>query len=402
MPPQLRIAHVSRLRGVRMSPVSRRAEAIRPFVVMDVVARSKELEATGRDIVHLEIGDPGFPTPEVITRAAEDAMAAGSTHYTQSLGLPDLRVAIARHYGSSYGVTLDPDDIVVTQGTSPAMLLLFGALLDPGDEVIMSDPCYPAYPNYVSFLGGIPKLVKVRAEDGFHYDIDELERIITPRTKAIMITSPSNPTGSVASEEHLRALAALADKTGVYIASDEIYHGLTFDGEEHSILEYTDRAFVLNGFSKAYAMTGWRLGYLISPKEYVRAAEKIQQNFFLAANAFVQHAGVVALTQAQSAVAEMRTLYDERRRFLVPALREVGLRIDCEPGGAFYVFADARVWDSDSLRLSSRLLEEAGVACAPGIDFGDGGEGFLRFSYATSMDRMEEGVSRLAAWSSQR
>ena len=381
-----------------MSDVSKRASDIRPFVVMDVVARAQELESQGRDIVHLEIGDPDFPTPDVVTRAAERAMEDGSTHYTQSLGLPDLREAIVADYSTKYGVTVDPNDIVVTQGTSPAMLLLFGALLDPGDEVIMPDPCYPAYPNYVTFLGGIPRQVRVRAERGFRYSIDDVRRAIGPRTKAVMINSPSNPTGSVLGEEDLAALAELAEQTGIYIASDEIYHGLDFTGADRSILQHTSRSFVLNGFSKAYAMTGWRLGYLIAPHEFVRPAEKIQQNFFLAANAFVQHAGVVALTKAQGEVARMRSVYDERRRYLVPALREIGLRIDCEPCGAFYVFADARVWGEDSLALAWRLLDEAGVAVAPGIDFGAGGEGFLRFSYATDIARLQEGVRRLAEW----
>jgi len=378
--------------------VSRRAEQIRPFVVMDVVARAKELEAQGRDIVRLEIGDPDFPTPEVITRAAEIAMAGGSTHYTQSLGLPDLREALALRYRDHYGVEVDPDNIVVTQGTSPAMLLMFGALLDPGDEVIMPDPCYPAYPNYVTFLGGVPRLVRVRAQDGFRYRPDEVRAAIGPRTKAIMINSPSNPTGAVLGDEDLRALAQIAEETGVHIASDEIYHGLDFCGPDRTVLGYTGRSFVLNGFSKAYAMTGWRLGYLVAPPEYVRPAEKIQQNFFLAANAFVQQAGVVALTEAQSEVARMRAIYDERRSYLVPALESVGLKIESAPCGAFYVFADASHWDADSLRLCYRLLDEAGVACAPGIDFGDGGQGFLRFSFAISLERLHEGVERLAVW----
>ncbi len=371
---------------------------MRPFIVMDLVARAHALEAAGRDIVHLEIGDPDFPTPEIIARAGEAAIEDGSTHYTQSLGLPSLREAITSHYSASYGVDVSPSDIVVTQGTSPAMLLLFGALLDPGDEVIMPDPCYPAYPNYVTFLGGVAKLVQVRAENGFRFNESELRAAIGPRTKAIMVTSPSNPTGAVLDDEDFAMLARVASDTGVYIASDEIYHGLNFCGKDRSILEYTDRAFVLNGFSKAYAMTGWRLGYLIAPREFVRPAEVIQQNFFLAANAFVQHAGVVALTQAQDEVARMRSLYDERRRFLLPGLREAGLKIDCEPCGAFYVFADARCWGEDSLNLSRRLLDEAGVACAPGVDFGKGGEGFLRFSYATSLERLAEGVRRLVAW----
>ena len=378
--------------------VSRRATEIRPFVVMDIVARAKELEAEGRDIVRLEIGDPDFPTPDVITKAAEAAIDGGSTHYTQAAGLPDLREALAVRYRIHYGVEVAPENIVVTQGTSPAMLLLFGALLDPGDEVIMPDPCYPAYPNYVTFLGGVSKLVRIRAEDGFRYRPDEVRAAIGPRTKAIMINSPGNPTGAVLGDEDLRALADIAEQTGVYIASDEIYHGLDFCGPDRTILSYTDRCFVLNGFSKTYAMTGWRLGYLIAPPEYVRPAEKIQQNFFLAANAFVQHAGTVALTQAQSDVARMRDIYDERRRYLAPALESIGLEIVSPPCGAFYVFADASHWSPDSLSLCYRLLEEAGVACAPGIDFGEGGEGFLRFSYATSMERLREGVRRLGEW----
>lgn len=382
-----------------MDEVSHRARAVRPFVVMDVVARAKQLEASGRDIVRMEIGDPDFPTPDVIKHAAEAAMEAGDTGYTQSAGLPNLRDAIRDHYAHAYGVTVDPDDVIVTQGTSPAMLLLFGALLDPGDEVIISDPCYPAYSNYISFLGGVPVPIRVYAEEGFRFRIEEVRAAITPRTKAIMINSPANPMGTVLGPDDLAALAALAEESGIWIASDEIYHGLQFDGPSHSILEFTKRAFVLNGFSKAYAMTGWRLGYLIAPRQFVRPAEVIQQNFFLCANHFVQVAGTVALLEAQGDVARMRAEYDARRRYLVPALRELGLVVATEPTGAFYVFADARSWGADSLALSGRLLEEAGVAAAPGIDFGAGGEGFLRFSYATSLDRLREGVERLRGWS---
>lgn len=353
-----------------MSDVSKRAESIRPFIVMDVVARARELEASGRDIVHLEIGDPDFTTPEVIVKAAEAAMDAGETGYTPSLGLPDLRDAVAYRARDDYGVDIDPGSVIVTQGTSPAMLLLFGSLLDPGDEVIMPDPCYPAYPNYVNFLGGAPVPVRVRAEDGFRYRIDEVERAITPRTKAIMCNSPSNPTGGVLGPDDLAHLARLAEERGIWLASDEIYHGLQFEGRAHSALEFTDRAFVLNGFSKAYAMTGWRLGYMIAPPQFVRPAEKIQQNFFLCASNFVQVAGTAALLRAQDDVARMREVYDERRRYLVPALRSIGLTVATEPLGAFYVFAGATHWGADSVHLASRLLEEAGVAVAPGRDFG--------------------------------
>jgi aspartate/methionine/tyrosine aminotransferase len=386
----------------RAGDVSARAKAIRPFVVMDIVARAKELIAEGRDIVRLEIGDPDFPTPEMVIAAGEAAMESGDTGYTQSLGLPTLREAVSAHYGERYGVDVEPRDIVVTQGTSPAMLLLFGALLDPGDEVIVSDPCYPAYPNYVDFLGGRAVPVRVRAEDRFAFRPEEVRAAITERTRAIMINSPANPMGTTLADDDMAALAEIAEEHGLWIASDEIYHGLQFEGRERSILEFTERAFVLNGFSKAYAMTGWRLGYMIAPRQFVRPAEKIQQNFFLCANHFVQAAGVVALTQAQDEVTRMRAVYDERRRYLVPALREVGLEIAHEPTGAFYVFADARCWGEDSLGLAQRLLEEAGVAAAPGIDFGAGGEGFLRFSYATSVERLQEGVRRLAEWSASR
>jgi aspartate/methionine/tyrosine aminotransferase len=378
--------------------VSARARAVKPFVVMDVVARAKELEASGRDIVRMDVGDPDFPTPDVVTLAAEAAMEAGDTGYTQSQGLPDLRDAVAARFGSKYGVTVDPGDIVVTQGTSPAMLLLFGSLLDPGDEVIIADPCYPAYPNYIAFLGGVPVRVPARASDGFRMRIEEIEAAITPRTRCIMINSPSNPTGTVLPAEDLRAIAELAERRGLYVASDEIYHGLDFTGVDHTILEFTDRAFVLNGFSKLYSMTGWRLGYLVAPRAFVRPAEVIQQNFFLCANHFVQVAGVTALLKAGPDVERMRALYDERRRFLVPALRGLGLGIEGEPTAAFYAFADAHQWGSDSLALTYRLLEEAGVAAAPGVDFGPGGEGFLRFSYATSLDRLAEGVERLREW----
>ncbi|HEY5277573.1 MAG TPA: pyridoxal phosphate-dependent aminotransferase, partial [Coriobacteriia bacterium] len=297
--------------------VSQRARAVRPFVVMDVVARAKELESQGRDIVRMDVGDPDFATPEVVTLAAEAAMEAGDTGYTQSQGLPDLRDAVAARFGSKYGVRVDAADIVVTQGTSPAMLLLFGSLLDPGDEVIIADPCYPAYPNYIAFLGGVPVRVPARASDGFRMRIEEIEAAITPRTRCIMINSPSNPTGTVLPAEDLAAIAGLAERHGLYVASDEIYHGLDFAGQDHTILEYTDRAFVLNGFSKLYSMTGWRLGYVVAPRAFVRPAEVIQQNFFLCANHFVQVAGVTALLKAGPDVERMRALYDERRRFLV-------------------------------------------------------------------------------------
>ena len=358
--------------GAPKMTVSKRAQAIRPFVVMDVVARAKELEADGRDIVRLEIGDPDFPTPEVIARAGEAAIEEGSTHYTQSLGLPDLREALEAHYRAKYGVAVDPGRHRGDPGHEPGDAAALRRSARPGRRGHHARPLLPR----VSELRRVPRR---RGQDA-----------AGPRRGRLPLSARRAPCGHRAAHQgdhdqlaeqpdrrgterdDLAGLARIAEETGVYIASDEIYHGLNFCGPDRRILQHTDRAFVLNGFSKAYAMTGWRLGYLIAPREFVRPAEKIQQNFFLAANAFVQQAGVVALTEAQGDVAHMRAVYDERRRYLVPALRDAGLRIDCEPCGAFYVFADARCWSEDSLALAGRLLEEAGVACAPGIDFGEG------------------------------
>ena len=310
---------------------------------MDLVARAKELEAGGRDIVRLEIGDPDFPTPEAVRIAAETALGDGETGYTQSAGLPLLREAVSAHQRRMYGVNVDPEDIVVTQGTSPAMLLVFGALLDPGDEVIIPDPGYPAYPAYASFLGAVPVPVRLSACDGFRMRADDVEALITSRTRAIVVNSPANPTGAVLETGDLAALGALAQKTGVWLVSDEIYHGLAFGEPAGSVFEHTERAFVLNGFSKAFAMTGWRLGYVIAPRAFVRAIERLQQNFFLCANHFVQVAGAAALTLAHGDVARMRDVYDERRRFLVPALRGLGLDIACEPRGALHLRGRERV-----------------------------------------------------------
>jgi aspartate/methionine/tyrosine aminotransferase len=371
--------------------VSRRAREITPFLVMDILERAKELERAGRHIIHLEIGEPDFPTPAPIVAAAHAAMAAGETQYTHSQGLLELREALSEHYRQKYGVRVEPEQFIVTSGTSPAMLLIFAGLLDPGDEVLLTDPHYACYPNFLRLVDAVPRLVPVAEEDGFQFRVEELPARLTGRTKGIIINSPGNPTGTLLAPERLARLADL----GPYIISDEIYHGLVYEGAEHSILEFTDRAFVINGFSKLYAMTGWRLGYLIAPLEFVRPLQKLMQNFFISANSFVQRAGIAALTQAGPEVARMRTVYDERRRFLLEGLKRLGFRIPFPPTGAFYVFVNARHLSPDSYALAFDILEQAGVGVTPGIDFGPGGEGFLRFSYANSLDNLREALNRL-------
>jgi (5-formylfuran-3-yl)methyl phosphate transaminase len=371
--------------------VAKRAAQIKPFIVMDVLERACDLECRGEDIVHLEVGEPDFDTPNCVKKAAVAAIDEGFTHYTHSLGLLELREAIGEYYHRTYRVKVEPEQVLVTSGTSPAIFMLFAALLEAGDEVILSNPHYACYPNFIRFVQGEPVMVPVFEEDGFQYRPQAIEKKISPKTKAIFINSPSNPTGNLLSEKRMRAIAAL----GPYIVSDEIYHGLVYEGQAHSILEYTDRAFVLNGFSKLFAMTGLRLGYVIAPPEFIRPIQKIHQNFFISANAMVQKAGIAALREAGQDVRRMQATYDKRRRFMIQRLKELGFGITVEPTGAFYVFANARHIGDDSYALAFEILEKARVGVAPGIDFGSCGEGYLRFSYANSLENIAEGMRRL-------
>jgi aspartate/methionine/tyrosine aminotransferase len=374
--------------------IAKRTEEISPFLVMDVLERACTMAGEGIDVIHLEVGEPDFDTPQCVKEAIFRALEDGFTHYTHSLGCLELREAICEHYHETYAVSVDPDQIVVTSGTSPAMLLMFAALLEKGDEVIISDPGYACYPNFIKFVEGVPVTVPVYEEDGFQYRPEAIAGKITQRTKAIFINSPSNPTGNLLSAERIQAIAGFSPM----VISDEIYHGLVYEGKEHSILEFTENAFVLNGFSKLYAMTGLRLGYLIAPKPFVRPIQKMQQNFFISANAAVQIAGVTALKETGKDVARMKRIYDERRRYMIGRLKELGLGITVEPTGAFYVFANVRHVSNDSYGLAFDILEKAHVGVTPGIDFGENAEGYIRFSYANSMDNIVEGLNRLEGY----
>lgn len=370
--------------------VTKRASEIPPFIVMDVLERAHELEKEGKDIIHMEIGEPDFDTPQCISEACFRAIREGKTHYTHSLGLIELREAICEHYVTKYGVTISPDQIIITSGTSPAMFLLLSALLEKGDEVIISNPHYACYPNFISFLDGIPVNVNVYEEEGFQYTTEAIREKITGRTRGILINSPSNPTGNTLGAGRMKEIVSL----GIPVISDEIYHGLVYDEEEHSILEFTDNAFVFNGFSKAYAMTGWRLGYLIAPKEYIRPMQKIQQNLFICANSFVQWGGVAALKEAGDDVVRMRGIFNKRRKFIIERLNEIGIGITVEPTGAFYILGNIKKYSMDSYKTAFDILEKAHVGVTPGIDFGDNCEGYIRFSYANSMENIAEGLNR--------
>jgi len=378
--------------------LSKKSEDIPPFYVMEVLESAQALEAEGRHIIHLEVGEPYFPTAPHICEAACVAIGRGSTKYTHSLGFLPLREAIVESYHHKFGVDLSPNQIIVTSGTSPCLLMVFMALLEKRDEVIMSNPHYACYPNFVKYLGGTPVYVYTNETNGFALEPETVRQCLSSNTKAILINSPSNPGGHVMSPESLQDLAAVAGERGIPIISDEIYQGLIYSGEEHTILEYTNNAFVLNGFSKLYAMTGWRLGYIICPPDCVRAIQKIHQNFFICANSFVQEAGIAALRGSQEHVAEMIHTYNTRRQYMLKRLLGMGFDVRKEPMGAFYVLADARKYSNDSLELSRRILNEAGVAVTPGIDFGNGAEGYLRFSYANSIENIKEGMDRLEAF----
>jgi len=376
--------------------ISHRTQEMTPFIVMDVLEKAHEMERQGVQVIHLEVGEPDFDTPQCIKDAACKALDNGHTHYTHSLGMIELREAISEHYLKTYGVSVDPGQIVISSGTSPAMFVMFSTLLEKGDQVIVSDPHYACYPNFIKFVQGEPVLIPVYEEDGFQYRPEAIEKKITRKTKGIFINSPSNPTGNLLSKERMEAIAALSLKPdSPYIISDEIYHGLVYEGKEHSILEFTKKAFVFNGFSKLYAMTGLRLGYMIAPKHFIRPIQKLQQNFFISANAMVQVAGIAAFKQAGEDILRMKRIYNERRQYMIRRLKDMGLGITVEPTGAFYVFANAKHISGDSYKLAFDILEKAHVGVAPGIDFGKNGEGYLRFSYATSMENIAQGMDRL-------
>lgn len=370
---------------------------IQPFGVMEILERAKQLEDAGRDIIHLEVGEPDFVTPECICKAGIKALQEGRTKYTHSLGLTELREEIARYYLDEYNVEISPAQVMVTPGTSPAMMLLFLLLIEPDDEVLLSDPYYTCYPNFIKCFGGKPVYFDLKSEEGFEYNIDRIKAKLTSRTRAIIINSPSNPTGMLVPPEILKDIANL----GYLVISDEIYHGLVYDAQAHSILEYTDNAFVLNGFSKKYAMTGWRLGYIIAPKEYMRTLQILQQNFIICTNEVVQVAGIAALKYANPDVENMVKIYNQRRIYMVDKLREIGFGVPRIPQGAFYVLADASKFDTNSTRLATQILEKVGVGVTPGADFGTNATTCIRFSYANSLERIKEALTRIEMFCKQ-
>ena len=385
-------------------------EQMTPFLAMDIREQARALERQGADVIHLDVGEPDFNVHPLIVDAMKEALDKRQTRYTDTFGDPELREAICRFYRREYGVDVTPDRVLVTGGSSPALLLALQVLCDVGDEVLLADPGYPCYRDFALAVHARPVALPTVARDGFQPDPEAVRAALTPRTRALFVNSPSNPAGTLAEPERLAALAALCPgdtENAPVILSDEIYHGLAYGGSRaHTILEYTDNAFVVNGFSKRFAMTGLRLGYRIVPKRFLSALRILQQNLFICAGSVAQRAGFAAMrlllgehaksNEFLQGEAAMRSEYDARRAFMLARLRDIGMSVAVEPKGAFYVFADARRYTKDSLAFAQNLLARAQVGVTPGTDFGSQGQGFLRFSYACPIPRIREAFNRMA------
>jgi len=386
--------HASRLR------VASRMASIEPFEVMEIQTLARNLEAQGRDVIHLEIGEPDFTTPAPVVDAARRALDAMPMFYTSALGIPALREAISRFYRERYRVEVPAERIVVTAGSSAALLLAFGVLLDAGDEVLLSDPGYPCNRHFVHALGGLPRLVPVDSRSRYQLTPDLADEAWTPRTRIAMVASPSNPTGTLVEPGEIAALAAMARERGATLLVDEIYHGLTYGRDARTALEAGDDVFVINSFSKYFQMTGWRLGWLVAPRPYVRELEKLAQNLYISPSTLAQHAALAAFEPGTIAILEARRReLQARRDYLLPALEALGFRIGAKPEGAFYVYAECSALADDSFALAREALAKAGVAFTPGKDFGfNAPERHIRIAYTQPVARLEEAVARLRAF----
>ncbi|MGD8789856.1 MAG: pyridoxal phosphate-dependent aminotransferase [Burkholderiales bacterium] len=374
-----------------------RLAEIEPFHVVTLVTRAFELEAQGRTIINMVIGEPDFPTPQPIVDAGIEALRSGRIRYTPSLGDEALRNRLQQWYRDRYAVDLPTSRVAVTSGSSAALLLTMGALLSPGDEVLMADPSYPCNRYFVRTMEGKAVAIPVDADTGYQLTADLVEKHWTPRTVAVMVATPSNPTGTLIAPDELKRLHAMVQRKGGVLIVDEIYHGLTYGFDAHSVLEFADDVFVINSFSKYFCMTGWRLGWMVVPQAYAAHIEKLAQNLYISNSDIAQQAALAAFGEQTLATLEAnRRKFQEQRDYLLPALRELGFDIPVEPQGAFYIYANCSKFTSDSYRFCWDVLEDIGVAIAPGIDFGaHRAAKHVRFSYPKPVPVLEEGVRRL-------
>jgi aspartate/methionine/tyrosine aminotransferase len=380
-------------------PASRLAE-IAPFHVMELMARAQALEAQGRSIMHMEVGEPDFATAAPIIEAAQRFLGGGHVHYTAALGLPALREAISAFYRTRYGLEVSPERIVVTAGASAALLLALGVLVNPGDEWLLPDPGYPCNRHFVRMLEGKPMSLPVAAAANYQPTARQISASWTEKTRGLLLASPANPTGTLLDPATMAAIANIVAANGGALLVDEIYHGLTYGIEADTALKLSDEIFVINSFSKYFGMTGWRLGWLVAPRRYVREIEKLAQNFYIAPSTVAQHAALAAFRPETLAILEARRHeFSLRRDLLLPGLRRLGFEVAAEPRGAFYVYADSSKLAADSFNLAERLLTEAGVAATPGLDFGGNApRAHMRFAYTIDRDRIEQALDRMTTF----
>jgi len=379
--------------------IARRMQDIAPFRVMEILAQARAMESQGRDVVHMEIGEPDFVSPAPVLSAAKASIEAGQTHYTPAVGLDSLREAIAAYYDQKFGVNVDPRRIIVTPGASGALQLVLGVLVSPGDRVLVTDPGYPCNRHMISLFGGQPVSLPVSMDDGFALTPLALADELDAGTRALMLASPSNPTGNLIGLDALRGLNnELQQLPGTVLICDEIYQGLQYDSTpETALMLGADNVVVINSFSKFFGMTGWRVGWVVAPEAMIEPMERLAQNIFLAAPTTAQHAALAAFSDDNMAILEeRRQAFEERRDYLYTAIDGLGFGVGTIPEGAFYLYADAGRFTDDSMSFTRELLEKAGVAITPGLDFGSHGAArHVRFAYTTGLERLQEGVGRL-------
>ncbi|MCW8891083.1 MAG: pyridoxal phosphate-dependent aminotransferase [Sedimenticola sp.] len=378
--------------------IADRMTSISPFYVMKLLARARELESEGRSIIHMEVGEPDFETPRPIVEAGKRALDEGFTHYTPAVGISELREAIAHDYQVRFGIQLDPARVLITPGSSGALQLIMSTVINPGQAVMMADPGYPCNRNFVKLVGGLPVTVPVGPDTGYQLTADIIEREWRENTRAVMVATPSNPTGTLINRAQLEAIYRVVQEKGAVLIVDEIYQGLVYDIKPFTALEITDDLFIINSFSKYYGMTGWRLGWMVAPERFINAADKLAQNIFLSASTPAQYAALAAFDgETQRIVEERRAAFQERRDYLLPALKQLGFDIPVAPEGAFYLYANCQSITDDSFSFAHELLETEGVAITPGRDFGDNQpDQHVRFAYTTAMPKLIEGVARIA------
>ncbi len=374
-----------------------RMQRIQPFYVMELLARAKKLEASGRSIIHMEIGEPDFSTPQPIIQAGVAALAAGQTHYTPALGLPQLRQAIADHYQQTFSVDISAQRIAITPGASGALQLVLSALINSGEEVLMADPGYPCNRHFVELVGGRPIGIAVDECSDYQLTTELVRQHWNKRCRAVLLASPSNPTGTLMPLDELKKLHQFIEQQGGILIIDEIYQGLIYDQAPTTALSIANNIFIINSFSKYFGMTGWRLGWLVAPDEAIEPIERLAQNLFLAASTLAQHAALAAFSEKTiNILEERRAIYSQRRDFLYSALKNIGFSLPIKPQGAFYLYANCQELTENSSQFANQLLEEAGVAITPGRDFGNNRPGqHLRFAYTTDQQKLEQGVDRL-------